>query len=643
MVEQINRVIGHGCVMNFDFCRFSLVFILCVVVCTQSQAKNSVQSEIGQVELSMRLLDMDDEIHQQPLRSYQKILTLESTFSHMTKLQQLWWLLRKAQAENLLYCYTDFNQTVAQAIALIDADTPLTIQSNFYIFQGMSFRRNAQYIDSKRILRKAMSLAKKENLTYLFIIAKQELAYTKSLTELFELSLNEMQEAYLEAYALKEHFLIAVINETYGAIYGYVKDYEKSIEYYQKALDTYERLNYPAHISEAIYGIAVTYRYWQKYELSIHYFELYQEKLTYTPNTDIYFFSAYGLGMTLAEKGDCLQAIDVINRALTLNGLIDYNAELYKQQVHCFIILGELEQAQASLTKAENIFMSLPELVGTEWQLEVIKLAAELAYAKNNDRQAFQLSRQYYEQHNKLQVKNASTRLTSARAAMETERKHIEQALTQQRKKVIVLESESMEQQELQNLYLLIFILCGGVIVIIVFTIHYRNKKKIYALSIKDSLSGLYNRRYIFEYLSSYLENTVEENTQMSIILFDVDDFKSINDQFGHPFGDGVIKKLADICLGVFRNEDIIGRIGGEEFLCILPRTDEKQVKIIAARLLKSISRETYLNKPELQITVSIGIATLSEISPTSEALYLHAEEALYQAKHKGKNNVVIY
>ena len=630
--------------MKFDFLRiFIFVFILFSFVCPPLQASNSAQPEIAPVELSIRLLNMDDEIHQQPLRTYQEILTLESTFSDMPKLQQLWWLLRKAQAENLLYFYADFNQTISQAISLIDAETPLTIQSNVYLFQGISFRRDAQYADSALTLRKAMSLAKKESLTYLFIIAKQELAYTKSLTEMYELSLNEMQEAYLEAYALKEHFIIAVINETYGAIYGYMKDYEKSIEYYQKALDTYERLNYPAHISEAIYGIAATYRYWQKYELSIHYFELYQEKLTFTPNTDLSFFSAYGLGMTLAEKGDCLKAIDVINRALTLNGLIDYNAELYKQQVHCFIILGELEQAQASLTKAENIFLSLPELVGTEWQLEVIKLAAELAYAKNNDRQAFQLSRQYYEKYNKLQVKNSSIRLTSARAAMETERKYIEQALTQQRKKVTVLESESMNQQELQNLYLLIFILCGSVIVITVITIQYKNNKKMYALSIKDPLSGLYNRRYIFEYLSNHLEGVIIGKTELSVILFDIDDFKSINDKFGHPFGDVVIKSFADICHNVFRNEDTLGRIGGEEFLCILPRTDEKQSKIIASRLLKSISREIYSNKPELQITVSIGIATLSEISPTSETLYLHADAALYQAKHNGKNNVVIY
>ena len=88
----------------------------------------------------MRLLDMDDEIHQQPLRSYQQLLTLENTFIDMPKLQQLWWLLRKAQAENLLYFYSNFNKTVAQAVALIDTDTPAKIKSNLYIFQGLTLR-----------------------------------------------------------------------------------------------------------------------------------------------------------------------------------------------------------------------------------------------------------------------------------------------------------------------------------------------------------------------------------------------------------------------------------------------------------------------------------------------------------------------
>jgi len=628
--------------MKFYFFRVFL-FTLLTFFCTQSQAIDSAQLNAEQIDVSIRLLDMDEEINLQPLQSYQQILTLENTFDELPKIQKLWWLFRKAQAENLLYFYDDFNKTVARASSLIDSETPLEIRGNFYLYQGLIYRREAQYTDASNILRKSILIAEKNNFSYLFIIAKQELAYIKSLTELVESSFNDMQEAYLEAYALKEHFLIAIINETYGAIYGYLEDYEKSIEYYQKALNTYERLNYPAHISEAIYGIASTYRYWKKYDLAIRYFNIYQEKISYTPNNDISFFSAYGLAMTLAEKGDCSKAIETIDRALTLNGLIDYNAELYKQQVHCFILLGDLKQAQTSLSKAENIFFSLPELLGTEWQIEVIKLASELAHAKNNDREAFQLSRKYYEEYNKLQVKKSSTRLTNARAAMEVERKYIDNALTQQRKKVSVLESNSLSQEALQNFYLLIFIICGVAILIAVITIQYKNNKKMYALSIKDPLSNLYNRRYIFEYLSNYLEDVEVEKAELSILIFDIDDFKRVNDKFGHPIGDEVIKQVAVICQDVFRAEDTIGRIGGEEFLCILPRTAEKQCKRVAERLLKKISKHHFIKAPELQVSVSIGIASLSELSSTSESLYLHADAALYQAKHNGKNNVVIY
>jgi diguanylate cyclase (GGDEF)-like protein len=630
--------------MKFDLYRITFfIVVIFVFYSDYSQANQQTQLKASQTDISVRLLQMDEELSRQPWQLYQELLTIESTFNEMPKKQQLWWLLRKAQAENLLYFYDEFNKTVAKAVKLITVKTPLKIQTRLYIFQGLIYRRNAKYADSTASFRQAMLYAQQGELTYLFILAKQEFAYTQSLTEMYESSLNDMQEAYLEAYSLKNHFLIATINETYGAIYGYMNDYEKSIEYYQKALNTYERLNYPAHISEAIYGIAATYRYWQKYDLAIRYFELYQEKISYTPNTDISFFSAYGLGMTLAEKGECPRAIEVIDRALTLNGLIDYNAELYKQRAHCFIILGKLNKAQDSLSKAENIFIALPELMGTEWQLEVIKLASELAYARNNDRKAFQLSRQYYEKYSKLLIKNSSNRLTNARAAMEVERKYIEHALLQQREKVAALESESLNQQELQNLYLLIFIICGSVIVIAVFTVQHRNNKKMYALSIKDPLSNLYNRRYVFEYLSNYLKEASLDKSEMSVILLDIDDFKEVNDKYGHPVGDMVIKTIAEISHDVFRREDTVGRIGGEEFLCILPRTDAAQCKVIAERFLKKISGQIFIDTPCLRITASIGIASLSKHSPNSDLLYLHADEALYQAKHNGKNNVVIY
>ena len=126
---------------------------------------------------------------------------------------------------------------------------------------------------------------------------------------------------------------------------------------------------------------------------------------------------------------------------------------------------------------------------------------------------------------------------------------------------------------------------CISFIVVAVIIVQYRNNKKMYALSIKDPLSTLYNRRYVFDYLATYLEGASIEKTELSVILLDIDDFKDVNDKYGHPVGDDVIKKIADIARDVFRAEDVIGRIGGEEFLCVLPRTDAKQCEAIAKRL----------------------------------------------------------
>ena len=630
--------------MKFDFYRVNaFIVVMFILVSSQLHANQRTQLKASKVDVSVRLLNMDDEIHREPLQSYKQLLAIKSQFVDMPTEQKLWWLLRKAQAENLLYFYQDFNQTVSKANALIKKDVSLKIKSTLSIYQGLIYRRDAKYIEATRIFRQAMSHAKEGQLTYLYIIAKQELAYTQSITEMFESSLKDMQEAYLEAYALKDHFLIAIINESYGAIYGYMEDYAKSIEYYQKALNTYEHLDYPGHIAEAVYGIAATYRYWQKYDLAINYFELYQEKISYTPNTDISFYSAYGLGMTLAEKGECLRAIDVIDNALSLEGMIDYNAELYKQKAHCSIVLGKLEQAKISLDKAEEIFNNLPELMGTQWQLEVIELEAELAHVNNDDSRAFQLLKDFSKKQVTLLRKNSNSKLADERVAMEADRKDIELALVLQQNKVMKLEGESVGLQEKNKFYIIILMTCISIIVVSVITVQFRNNKKMYALSIKDPLSLLYNRRYVFDYLSSYLKDASIEKTELSVILIDIDDFKEVNDKYGHPVGDDVIKKMANIARDVFRTEDVVGRIGGEEFLCVLPRTNTQQSEAIAKRFLKKVSNQIFLATPTLRITVSIGISNLSKRSPDRDSLYLHADKALYQAKHNGKNNIVIY
>lgn len=588
---------------------------------------------------------MDDEIYREPWLSYQKLLKLEHQFESSGNTQKLWWLFRKAQAENLLYLHQDFEKTVADGLTLINDDTPALVSTMFKVFSGVIAQRQGRFQDSVRILESALKQAAEANLYHVYARGKQDLAYTRSLIELYETSLKELQEAYVEAFALEDKFLLAMINETYGAIYGYLGEYKKSVEYYDKALDTYEILGYRAHIAEATYGLASTYRYWKKYDLAIAKFDLYLQQISYTPNKDISFFGAYGLGMTLAEKGDCERANEVISQALLLNGQIDYNAELYKRQASCFVKLNQLQAAQSALDNAAEIFAGLPDLVGTKWVLEVQKVKSEIAYANKQYQGAYDLLDDYLNNYIELLNKKSSDRLVRVRAAMEVERNKVEIALLQQRNEVQQLEVETKQQRNELQSYIIAFSVLVILIILVAMKIQHNSSKKILALSVKDPLSNLYNRRYVFEYLAKLFEHLSPNKSELSLIMIDIDDFKQINDTYGHPFGDNVIREVAKVGQATLRAEDVMGRIGGEEFLCILPRTNAEHSKVIAQRMLEKIAQcqFSHAKSSDIQVTVSIGVASLLDDTTDMADLYEQADKALYQAKLEGKNSLHVY
>jgi len=665
---QTNKKIQRQAIINPTHYIFRFLLVNFFLFIVQGLAVVHAQSNI---EVPVQ----EDQVNREPWKSYQKIIAFEkehlkknnstddpskifssnstvtfniknlSTITDLPLNTYLLLLLRKAQSENLLYFYKDFELTVKRAQKLINIQTPNYISSQFNVYAGVDAQHKGLYVQSVKLLTKAIEQATKSELPRIYIMAKGELAYTRSLTESYETSLNEIQKAYVDAFELDDPFLVATINETYGAIYGYLKEYSKSIEYYEKALESYEQLGYRAHVAEAIYGMASTYRYWQKYDLAIVKFQQYVETVSYTPNTDIAFFGNYGLGMSFAEKGDCQQALPIINKALRLNGQIDYNAELYKRKATCLIKLNHLVEAKQAINTASKIFKDIPELNGTSWQLEVEKISATLAHAQGDNKKAYTLMASYHQQYDVLQQKNSSERLVKARSVLEVERRDVEIALLQQRAKVQKLLMAKKHQQVNLQRYLIVIVVIFILTAVAFLIAQQKYTRRLYQISIRDSLSGLFNRKYIFDFLDEALKKTITDKSDLSILLLDIDDFKFANDQFGHPFGDEVIKQIAKICQYSHRTEDIAGRIGGEEFLCVLPNINNDECLKIAQRVLDNIANHNFITESgELySVTVSIGIAHYNSKVKNSLDLYIQADKALYQAKHSGKNQCSSY
>ncbi|HET6420359.1 MAG TPA: GGDEF domain-containing protein, partial [Geobacteraceae bacterium] len=161
--------------------------------------------------------------------------------------------------------------------------------------------------------------------------------------------------------------------------------------------------------------------------------------------------------------------------------------------------------------------------------------------------------------------------------------------------------------------------------------------------SMRDGLTGLYNRRVLEEMLE--LEQRKREVVPLSLLLIDLDNFKAINDTYGHPAGDAVLRSAAATLADNARRADLVVRYGGEEFAVMLPSTCASIALDVGERLRKSIeNKEVEFNGNRIRVTASLGIAHRSGKDPVPvKEIMSQADQALYQAKNTGKNKVCFY
>ncbi|WP_457622007.1 GGDEF domain-containing protein [Persephonella sp.] len=164
--------------------------------------------------------------------------------------------------------------------------------------------------------------------------------------------------------------------------------------------------------------------------------------------------------------------------------------------------------------------------------------------------------------------------------------------------------------------------------------------EKIKKLATTDPLTGAYNRYQLFKKLEEEIERSNRYGNRLSLIMFDIDNFKSINDTYGHHIGDQVLKTTIETIKRYLRRTDILGRFGGEEFMIICPDVDDKGARNIAEKIRKLVKDLKVENIPE--ITISIGVAEYTPGEDITEFIK-KADIALYSAKKKGKNRVEIY
>ncbi len=166
--------------------------------------------------------------------------------------------------------------------------------------------------------------------------------------------------------------------------------------------------------------------------------------------------------------------------------------------------------------------------------------------------------------------------------------------------------------------------------------------EEIYRMTIIDGLTGCHNKRAFLEFLEREIARCARHRRPLSLLMFDIDHFKSINDTHGHLTGDAVLKELSKRLLGRIRREELLARYGGEEFAAVLPETDHPGAMIFGEQIRRMVADEPFEYEGDrFPVTISVGVATVEGEDVDTPGFIKMADDNLYRAKREGRNKVI--
>jgi diguanylate cyclase (GGDEF)-like protein len=316
--------------------------------------------------------------------------------------------------------------------------------------------------------------------------------------------------------------------------------------------------------------------------------------------------------------------------------LTSANVKQYEQQHTDVIHL--LEEAKLLTKYIAQEQLALPMF------LNVYLVLAHSYEAIKDYEKAYQNKQFFVDEYNNYRDAQRENNLIDLTEKYEVSHKIEENKLLDNQNKLKGLRIDDVHQQQIYQQRKFIVIFGTILLFILLFVRQLKVRKKLLLLSKIDSLTGLLNRAELFKKGNALLQEAQEKHFEISVLLFDIDHFKLVNDQFGHGVGDLVLKKIASLVNETMRARDVFARLGGEEFVSVLPKTDIDQAKGIAVRVLEKIA---HYNFSELgvdrSITLSIGVANVQDTNAKFDDIIHAADIAMYQAKAQGRNQMVSY
>ncbi|MFT5277543.1 MAG: diguanylate cyclase (GGDEF)-like protein [Arenicella sp.] len=413
-------------------------------------------------------------------------------------------------------------------------------------------------------------------------------------------------------------------------------------EYFQKALITSRKSGDKFEISVVLYNIGNSYSLGDNIDKAREYM-LQAMQMSVDLNDDI--------GVAWAKKkladfdikeGNWRSAITLYSEIQTVfeeTGSVALQFQVLSGQAEAHLALSNLDIASQ---KADQSRLLLPRLNAPFFRENLYKTYANIAYAKGEFKQAFDILNENYAFAEKVHLEEKQKTIEKYRVQFDSELKEKEnESLSNENESKNLEIREQTEHQKLWWLIAGLSILLSVIVGLLLF-IQTKNRNHFKSMALKDHLTGSPNRRAILEYVESRFFEATRTAQSLIIGIIDLDDFKTLNDKHGHKTGDDVLVAFANACTKVLRQYDKFGRYGGEEWLIVFPDTSPDSISDIFVRIRDQFNQILKQHHPDFSVvTFSIGIATFNkDTDNTPQSLINRADRNLYKAKDLGKDQV---
>ncbi len=532
-------------------------------------------------------------------------------------------------------------QTAVEAARLADRLQDLPRLSVALRMQGKAELFSGDAISALIHLEQAQSLAREVNDPQLLSVANRVLGVFYELNEDYERAISYYLEAKRQLddnSPLRDHGLV---QNNIGNVLNRQERFQEALPYLDRAAALFQAAGNAELHQNAQLGQAVAFVGLGQYEQARALLEpLYTEPDTHA----LTLHQALVIRADLAAaEGDLRQAEALYLRVINT----EHDLTMLQSLGQAYAGLGRLREEAGELDAAYQLYRTgLEQIRNKTWlavEMSLYRRLGALELGRGNYQSAAQIQAEHLERREQTRrfTQHSAVSRLQAELAMERELLRLRQ-----------MEFETVRYQREQIIYILGLVIaaCTCVLLLLLARLRHMRLKRVSAAnrqleiaSETDALTGVGNRRYLQRCVAELRAAAQGTDQRAAVLMIDLDHFKQVNDHHGHDVGDRVLQRVAQTIQQLCRNEEIISRLGGEEFALVLPNIEPGNVLALAERIRTGIAN---MPSPEvdhhLRPTVSIGIAIGPSASLDFSDLYRRTDEALYRAKETGRNRVVL-